>query len=56
MFDRLQYRAVLRTLFLKMKNEAIAIGEKRAKEREEGKQVCPIMQDKRKVAAILATE
>jgi len=53
-FDRLQYRIVLRQLFLKMKNEAIAIGEKRANERAEGKEVGPIMEESRKIAEILA--
>ena len=55
-FDRLQYRMVLRKLFLEMRQNAFALGEKRSKQRAEGKQIGSILQDPRPVKEILAAD
>ena len=54
--DRTQCRNMLRMIWLKAKNNAIAIGEMRQKQRDEGQQVEYIMAETRTCKEILAAQ
>ena len=55
-FDRMHYRAAIRVLWLNMKKDAVAIGEKRQKLRDQGHEVGSILTDTRTVKEILSDD